>query len=248
MRLAYKAGYPDYNLRRVQSLPLGLHGKYTYEDGIAEVLATMFVRANTTIPVPDILDVIELPRDTFIIMNTLPGKHLGGGLEHMDAAGVAAFVDDLRGWLHQLRSLVPPPGTSVGSVLGTPSTQFRISTSDPIGPYRTIDELHQDILNRFIEPEAADQVVRKSYSKRHRLCFTHCDLNSRNVLMHNGRLSGLVDFGSSGWFPEYWEYGASSWGFTYYYPQWVEGLHKIFPQYRDEYEAEEILWDQINPH
>lgn len=36
--------------------------------------------------------------------------------------------------------------------------------------------------------------------------FAHADLNPANVLIHNGRLSGFVDWEFAGWYPEHWEY------------------------------------------
>ncbi|EFR02082.1 hypothetical protein MGYG_05085 [Nannizzia gypsea CBS 118893] len=40
----------------------------------------------------------------------------------------------------------------------------------------------------------------------HRATFTHGDLRSFKVLVKDGRLTGIVNWQSGGWYPEYWEY------------------------------------------
>ncbi len=214
-----------------------------------EVLATMFVQANTTIPVPTILDVIgESDEELFVLMSRVPGDPVHGALNRMDAPSLALFESDLRDWLFQLRSLVPLPSTVVGGFLGTPSMQFRIAAWCPIGPYSTKEDLHEDLLRRTEDRSAVESVVKKSHGKPHMLCFTHGDLRHQNLLMQNGRLSGLVDWGSSGWFPEYWDYTGACYANKKYYPRWIEVFSRIFPQYRDELEVDRALWMQINPY
>ncbi|KAF8645513.1 hypothetical protein AX16_007797 [Volvariella volvacea WC 439] len=38
------------------------------------------------------------------------------------------------------------------------------------------------------------------------ICNTHGDLHAGNLIMLNGRLSGIVDWEATGWMPAYWEY------------------------------------------
>ncbi|KAI0830364.1 hypothetical protein BC628DRAFT_1357670 [Trametes gibbosa] len=42
-------------------------------------------------------------------------------------------------------------------------------------------------------------------ARKHKICFTHADLAIRNVLVKDGRLSGIIDWAFSGWYPEYGE-------------------------------------------
>ncbi|KZT60859.1 hypothetical protein CALCODRAFT_515009 [Calocera cornea HHB12733] len=39
--------------------------------------------------------------------------------------------------------------------------------------------------------------------------FMHGDLSPRNIMVHRGRLSGLIDWETAGWMPSYWEYVSS---------------------------------------
>ena len=39
----------------------------------------------------------------------------------------------------------------------------------------------------------------------HQFVFTHADMYHLNLLVENGRLSGIVDWECAGYWPEYWE-------------------------------------------
>ncbi len=64
-------------LNFTQRLPFNLYCKHTRIE-TKEILATLFVAQNTTITVPKILDVIDLPegdhRRHLVIMTRLPGQ------------------------------------------------------------------------------------------------------------------------------------------------------------------------------
>ncbi|KAL7628852.1 hypothetical protein AAE478_000367 [Parahypoxylon ruwenzoriense] len=36
--------------------------------------------------------------------------------------------------------------------------------------------------------------------------FTHGDLAPRNIMVQESRITGIIDWENSGWFPDYWEY------------------------------------------
>jgi aminoglycoside phosphotransferase len=40
----------------------------------------------------------------------------------------------------------------------------------------------------------------------HAIVFTHGDLKHHNIMVHDGHISGFLDFESAGWYPEYWEF------------------------------------------
>ncbi|CAL1715436.1 unnamed protein product [Somion occarium] len=239
----------------VQRLPLGLYAKFNGRVKAEEVIANMFVAANTSIPVPRVLDVIDDQGSLFVLMTRLPGVKAAGMLEKLDEQGWRQFERDLQGWWHQLRSLVPPTNV-VGSLLGSPSLQRRMSMDRPIGPFDDISAFHHYLMTLCPEDQGTppyDEFRRlapiKSFNKPHRLCFTHGDLVPHNLLMENGRLCGLVDFETSGWFPEYWDCtGTYLWGCLWSWSEWQDAVTHIFPQYQDEIEVEKHLWEAVNPY
>lgn len=71
--------------------------------------------------------------------------------------------------------------------------------------------------------------------------FTHGDFKAHNVLVgYDGHLSGLLDWESAGWYPEYWEFttamrfGKESWWFQV--ASWIGG-----DQYYDELNSDMAL-------
>ena len=77
----------------------------------------------------------------------------------------------------------------------------------------SIEEVHKLILWHVAGNER-DQMMEgarhRLFRKPHPICFTHADLRPWNVLVQDGRLSGLMDFGNSGWYPEYWEHATAT--------------------------------------
>jgi aminoglycoside phosphotransferase len=95
------------------------------------------------------------------------------------------------------------------------------------------------------EKEAIIKNSQKSFKKPHRICFTHGELRPHNILILNGRLSGLVDWGTAGWFPEYWDYV----GGCYIVPErWAGVFHRIFSQYEVELEVDDEIGNVPSAH
>ncbi|KAJ7659415.1 hypothetical protein B0H17DRAFT_954776, partial [Mycena rosella] len=51
--------------------------------------------------------------------------------------------------------------------------------------------------------------VFQSHTQKYASKFTHGDLAPRNVLVHKGRISAIVDWDCAGWRPVYWEFTKS---------------------------------------
>lgn len=51
-------------------------------------------------------------------------------------------------------------------------------------------------------------VLRRMYRENqgHAIRFTHADIAPRNIMVENGRITGIIDWEEAGWYPEYWEY------------------------------------------
>ncbi|KAM5544275.1 hypothetical protein V8D89_001935 [Ganoderma adspersum] len=132
---------------RVTCLPFGLYAKHGCNTSVTEALATQYVSANTTIPVPTILDVLL---DSFgtplILMTRVPGTPLGDmplTANELSDAQLSTFTSTMARWLTQLRQLGPPPsGQAVCGFMGTPFMSYRIDHSGCVGPFSSSDEFH----------------------------------------------------------------------------------------------------------
>ncbi|KAI0633104.1 kinase-like protein [Trametes polyzona] len=135
----------------------------------------------------------------------------------LDVSDAGPLLQDLRDAFKQLRSIPPPASPSICSASGGPLRCIRTGSQEFIGPFNEPQEfkdaifalansLHfahrMPVLRRLAEPVNA---------KQHRVWFTHADLAARNVLVKDGRLSGIVDWEFAGWYPEYWELVSMEW-------------------------------------
>ncbi|PFH46364.1 hypothetical protein AMATHDRAFT_155306 [Amanita thiersii Skay4041] len=81
-------------------------------------------------------------------------------------------------------------------------------------------------------------------TKPYRVVFTHADLNLRNILVKNGKISGIVDWTCAGWFPEYWELTKA----IHVHPRlkkWAKFWMGVLPGYEEELEVERLLWGVV---
>ena len=184
----------------------------------------------------------------WLAMDYIEGVELGVIWKTMPEQRRLEVLDELRSYVNQLRQLVPPHPGAIEAVDGT-------SIYDPwlrtIGPYDNIMPLHESLglhyirehrkpTDRYDEFEGAVERcylrgVNREYSTR----FTHGDLAPRNVLISpkTYRIAAVIDWQSSGWLPEYWEY-TQTYESNLCEPHWWELLRDhVLDSYPDELQA-----------
>ncbi|KAK7688268.1 hypothetical protein QCA50_008638 [Cerrena zonata] len=197
----------------------------------------MFVANHTTIPVPTVLDVVPHIKGAAMIMTTLPGDTAGLAL-HSGELSREVFEDTMRDWLSQLRALPIPSDGAVSSYTGGQLKSLRVR-DERFGPFPTISAFHEYI---GVGPPPIHTLLQKSYTKPHRIYFTHGDLHLHNILTRDGKLTGLLDWECAGWWPEYWEYTIAMY-FHRMSSSWSGAFREIFPGYEEELEAEMAIWE-----
>jgi len=159
----------------------------------------------------------------------------------------AEFVTQMQGYVAQLRTIPKTvrPDYAVCNTLGEAIRDTRIRDANPIGPF--MDEAG---FSQFLRHP--DEPSRRG----HRILFTHADLNARNILVDrvglpdgskSWKVTGIVDWENSGYYPEYWEYTKSLFEGFRYRQRWRDFYHKIFKQFEDyarEFEVEERSWGE----
>jgi aminoglycoside phosphotransferase (APT) family kinase protein len=231
-------------------MPFGLYIKYGFRVNRSEAYATTFVGMHTTIPVPRVRDCIEEGGITYILMTKVPGDPVFHGVAEMSPQELNSFVETLRDWTCQLRALHAPSG-AVAHFDGGPCWAKRITEGSTCGPFTSVVHLHEFLVAGVTANPLERQRLRlmaeqKSHSRPHRVCFTHNDLDPSNLLVMNRRLTGLVDFGCAGWYPEYWDFTTAVFGRGYLreygYTEWIDAWRRVYPQYQDELDVEYELW------
>ncbi|OJT11330.1 hypothetical protein TRAPUB_12130 [Trametes pubescens] len=128
----------------------------------------------------------------------------------LDLSDATLLIEDLRNAFRELRAL-PAPSAAVAGLLGRPLKCNRDGDLQFVGPFQDQQEFKDSLFaqaNSVLSPHrmpALRRLAEPVNAKRHRVCFTHADLAARNILVKNGRLSGIIDWEYSGWYPEYWE-------------------------------------------
>ena len=117
------------------------------------------------------------------------------------------LMADLRIAFQELRSLPPAVPGVVSGLSGAPVLSMRCGDDAFMGP------CNQQEFKDAIFAQAGfhhrlpglQRLAAPVNAKAHQVCFTHADLAGRNVIVKDGRLAGIIDWETAGWYPEYWE-------------------------------------------
>lgn len=231
---------------KVQRLPFGLYLKTTrleWQSSVAnEHGALALLRRSSDIKVPSPLDFVSDSKSAFLLTSRVPGDRLGFCIDTLSDEELAGLVCQLRQFVGHLRMMQRDAlaQNTISNAVGGACYDFRITAArddDFVGPFA-----NEDDFNDTLRCGALPGVIQR---KRHRIVFTHGDLNMRNILVRNGNLSGVVDWENSGWYPEYWEYTKACYA-TKFHRRWLAAVDRVFEYYGDfteELEIERKLWN-----
>lgn len=149
-----------------------------------------------------------------LYMSTLPGVSLHSVWAGFDDATKLRVCRDVWDLIAQIRSVPLPEHLEPGAYSladGSPCLDPLVGSYSDIAPYSFDDQtLRARIYERYVAnnglsyrdpPDLRDLLPRSDIS-----VFTHSDIGPRNILVDEaGHISGLLDWESSGWFPDYWE-------------------------------------------
>ena len=228
----------------VQRLPFGMYLKfgpeYHRDRHIREFNALKLVRKHTSIPVPCPIDLILSSEDSVMVTSRIDGEQAGVEIDWYSDEDMRFMAQDLRGWIAELHSIRRPTDSkdAICGILGGSCLDYRIS-SEPSGPFRDEKELSEH-LRLGILPDLV-------HCNDHRILLAHGDLNMRNILVKNGRISGIVDWENAGWYPEYWEYTKCHFSVRLH-KRWLRLIDSVFEnQYQEELKIERQYWVYHSP-
>ncbi|KAH6856237.1 kinase-like domain-containing protein [Chaetomium sp. MPI-CAGE-AT-0009] len=233
----------------VRRLPYGLFLKYRGEADLVrnEFNALWRVHTETSIPVPSPLDAIPDEDDnSYLLMTRVPGAPLWRCEELFSDTDCDDVVAQLQDYLAQLRGMPKTvnPYMAICNTLGEACREHRIRGAAPIGPFA--DEAAFSQCVRF-----SDEPSRRG----HRIVFTHADLNPRNILVDRfvrrdgstgWRVTGIVDWETAGYYPEYWDYTKALFEGFRWRRRYVRMVHRVFAAFGDysrELDVERRSWE-----
>jgi aminoglycoside phosphotransferase len=237
---------------QVQRLPFGLYLKCNSNPDTLrnEYNALKVLEQKTNIPAPRVFDVISQHTGeddfSYLLMSRVPGTTLAtcrDALSDQDYANLSAQLKDC---VSQLRDIPKPinNGMAICNTLGEACRDPRIRDWAPIGPFPDEASFSQNL--RF-----SDEPSRRG----HKIVFTHGDLNPRNIMMERTkssagaigwRLSGIIDWETAGYYPEYWDYTKSMFeGFRWprRHNEMMQDVFNEFGDYSEELDVERRAWE-----
>ncbi|KAG1741334.1 kinase-like domain-containing protein [Suillus lakei] len=176
---------------------------YTHE-AITEALNLSMLRSMTTIPVPEVRQVVvNASSNTYIVMEYIDGETLASCWDRLSLLSKLRIAWTLRGYIGQLRRLRRSvPGTLDGVACTGP-----IFTDYGAGPFTSYDEMTTWLNHKL---DVAQQMKRAPldaprFDNSWPLVFTHQDLCPRNIMLARDGKVYMVDWEGSGFYPSWFE-------------------------------------------
>ena len=163
------------------------------------------------LPVPRVLDSIVVGGQTYTLMTRISGELLIDKFEDLSDAQLDTIIQDVFAVLRSLWTLRQPTQDSgkvmlsaSGHGLPSPAQMF----DDLEGPYDSILECYFHMACHLVDSEAELRQLYPAASEAlltDAIVYVHADLRSHNILVKDGRLSGIIDWENSGWLPRHWQ-------------------------------------------
>jgi hypothetical protein len=212
-----------------------------------------YVSANSDVPVPKVLGTMTDPDNAkikYIVMEFVEGQCLDTIWSDLSAMEREEVKIQLKDAVKSLR-LMPDQGY-IGSVGHRKCFDGVFITGGPErpnvnGPFTSENEMNEGMLSGLAETEPLPSIrlfrTILSNLPKHRIVFTHADLQARNVLVSRGNHGTedhgkikltIIDWEYSGWYPEYWEF-CNSLIFNTFRAEWLDVIQDTLDVYTNEY-------------
>jgi aminoglycoside phosphotransferase (APT) family kinase protein len=191
-----------------------------------EADALEFISKHTTIPSPKLLGIYEQAEKTYIFMTRMRGVLLEEALKNMSPSELQVISSELRSMTDRLRALRVTDferESYIGSINRQPCRDLIFGGFRNLseGPFFSEDEMTENLIARILKfnydppiPQSEIEFRRRLYKEisGSQITFTHGDLVPHNILVEDGHVTAIIDWGQSGWYPAYWEFVKAMFG------------------------------------
>jgi aminoglycoside phosphotransferase (APT) family kinase protein len=199
------------------------------------------LQQKTTIPLPKIAVDWDDGERHFIVTERIPGEPLSESWAKMSTDERESIAKQVADYLLQLRSIHSARMQGLNDETIYSAYLFRNGYGLPHGPLSSNDELWADMDVALKEvPEDVRLQLRKGMPPAEPFTFTHGDLTIVNIMVQDGRVTGILDWESSGFFPVWWEFTCAGIGLSEEDVEWKNLLRK---QMHDHSKAREFWRD-----
>ncbi|KFX96641.1 hypothetical protein V490_03216 [Pseudogymnoascus sp. VKM F-3557] len=174
-----------------------------------DAATTKFVRENTTVPVVEEIKYWKDDKSHFFLMKRVPGQSLEDAWPSLSDNEKKGYAREVIGYIAEIRNhTAPAPQTVEGApvrdkLLG--STHYSVrKIEDKETWWAGVAEGLADSNPAWLEE------FKERYPRRtSHYVLTHGDLNIGNIMIHDGHVSGIIDWEHSGYFPDWWEHACA---------------------------------------
>ncbi|KIJ56975.1 hypothetical protein M422DRAFT_238560 [Sphaerobolus stellatus SS14] len=208
--------YPETTSSEVYRLSPRLAMKINICDRLCEANTLRFIRENTTIPVPIVIDTWTTDEGSITLMEWIPNcRTIRDCWPTLTQDQRQNIGREIQSYVDQLRSLRRPPTSQqlIGPIDKSPFYHDCVlaNTCEPFASEKDFNDLLVSRVEKFaLMAESARKKlewIQGNLRDDHRILFTHGDLNPTNILIdRKGNVAAIIDWAMSGWMPEYWEY------------------------------------------
>lgn len=210
-----------------------------------EVKTLNYLTTYTGIPVPRVLrDWVDRDGRYFVLNERIGGQTLEEAWPSLSEPQKVAIADQVVQVRKQLRSIT---STSIQCVDQSPCYPGLLFFDlEPHGPFHTDKELWDALALKLQHlPQHVLDNLKKRLPKCEPYVLTHCDLNLGNIMVHDGKVVGVLDWEYAAYFPIWYEYVSASFGFTDMDVEWKKLLRERLNAHDEAHEDAKAFWTDM---
>lgn len=177
-----------------------------------DAATTKFVRENTAIPVVEEMVYWKDSNSHFFLMKRVAGESLEDAWPRLSRAEKQKYAREVIGYIAELRT---HKAASPQTVEGGPVRDKLLgSTETSVMTIEDKDSWWARVAQGFVKFDSTwiENFTSRYPKKPAQYVLTHGDLNTGNIMIHDGHVSGIIDWEHAGYFPDWWEHAtALSW-------------------------------------
>ncbi|RDW74495.1 aminoglycoside phosphotransferase family protein [Aspergillus mulundensis] len=198
----------------------------------SEVPNLRFLKEHTSIPIPTVVRSWEEDGRAFAIMDRVPGTPLSAIWSTLSEVEKKSIAKQTAEYLGQLRELHSNTMQGLHDQPIYSAFLFPTGYGVPHGPFSSDDELWSEMKQALQGiPEDVCLRLRERMPSAAPYTFTHGDLTFVNIMVDDGRVTGILDWESSGYFPVWWEFTCAGIGLSNEDKEWKNLLHRYMPDH-----------------
>lgn len=182
----------------------------------------ILLKNQTSVPVPQVFNAYMIEDIGFILMEKIHGIQLSQSWSKLPPALKESLVQVLRGYIQQWRQI---EGSFFGTVNSGPCQEivFQQNSVYKYGPFASRKDFNKGMVeamekyrpNLKLETETdilfAEELLISGTDQEETKILTHGDLDHSNIMIQDGKITGIIDWGAAGYSVPEREYFALRW-------------------------------------